>query len=448
MPRKRERSGDERSKLERLNVRLAEAEAALHAIEDGQVDAFVVRGDDGGEHVLTLKNEDRPYRIFVETMNDGAVTLLSDGTIVYGNLRFAEIVNTPLDRLIGSRFERVVAPQDRERLKELLTSVQTGSCRGEVQLLCGTSEYAWVQLALSPLGLGPATVVCMVVSDISTQKSLERQLHEQNIELTRQNEEAQKASRFKSEFLANMSHELRSPLNGIIGFSELIQDGRIGPISDPMKDAVGRIHRSARHLLELISGVLDLSKIEAGRMEFRPVRVLISELIGEVIEILQAVAGEKQVRIETRVDVQVDEAWIDPIRFKEILFNYLSNALKFTGPGGRVIVSLKAEGATEFRVEVTDTGIGISEEDLGRLFVEFQQLYNRRTKRYQGTGLGLALTKRLVEAQGGRIGATSRPGVGSTFFAVLPRSHARDSGPPAERIGAVLHGTVPDRKAS
>ena len=407
--------------LKQLNDGLTEAEQTLRAIVAGQVDALVVHGSDGANRVLRLEREDYPYRVFVETMNDGAVTLLADGTIVYANVRFSEIAERPLDQLIGQPFDTLVAPRDRERLKELLAHVQTGSCCDEIQLLSGNDESAWVQLSVSPVGFGPAAVICMVVADISKQKELERQLHDQMVELKKQNEQIQRASRFKSEFLANMSHELRSPLNGVIGFSELLYDGKLGALSAEMKDAIGRIQASARHLLQLINGVLDLSKIEAGRIEFRPEQVMISRLIGEVIEVLQALADKRQVRIETEIDPAADEACIDPLQLKQVLFNYLSNALKFTEDGGRIVVGLAMEGKTEFRLQVTDTGIGINEEDIGRLFIEFQQLCNRKTQRFHGTGLGLALTKRIVEAQGGTVGVTSMPNKGSTFFAVLPK---------------------------
>jgi CheY-like chemotaxis protein len=225
----------------------------------------------------------------------------------------------------------------------------------------------------------------------------------------------------KSEFLANMSHELRSPLNGVIGFTELLYDGKLGPLPERPREVLGRVHASASHLLQLINRVLDLSKVEAGRLELQPERVSLSSLIHEVTGILGPMANEKQIRIEIAIDQSVDDVTIDAGRLKQILYNYLSNALKFTGPGGRVEVELSAEGDGEFRLAVSDTGVGISASDLGRLFVDFQQLDASASKRYQGTGLGLALTKRLVEAQGGRVGAESTPGQGSTFFVVLPR---------------------------
>src|ERR1035438_8305961 len=170
------------------------------------------------------------------------------------------------------------------------------------------------------------------------------------------------------------------------------------------RECLGRIHASASHLLQLINGILDLSKIEAGRLEFCPERIFVSREVQEVTGILSALAAEKRIQIEAEIDAGVDEVTTDAGRLRQVLYNYLSNAVKFTGEGGRVVVRLKLEGATEFRLEVSDTGIGISEEDMPRLFVEFQQLDGTTAKRYQGTGLGLALTKRIVEGQGGRGG--------------------------------------------
>jgi signal transduction histidine kinase len=219
-----------------------------------------------------------------------------------------------------------------------------------------------------------------------------------------------------------MSHELRTPLNGIVGFAELMHDAKLGPISAEQKEYLGDILTSARHLLALINDILDLSKVEAGKMDFRPEPVEVGTVVSEVRDILGPLTTGKHIEIAVAIDPAVDVVVVDPGKLKQILYNYCSNALKFTPDRGRVTIRVMGEGHNEFRVEVEDTGIGIKVPDMDRLFTEFQQLDDGANKTYAGTGLGLALTKRIVEAQGGRVGVRSTFGEGSTFFAVLPRN--------------------------
>ena len=231
---------------------------------------------------------------------------------------------------------------------------------------------------------------------------------------------AQEASRLKSEFLANMSHELRTPLNAIIGFSEILHDKKVAPTSPEHDEYLSDVLTSARHLLQLINDILDLSKIEAGKLQFFPETVDISLLVAEILGVLRSSTAEKRIQVESHVDSELTDVVADRARFKQVLYNYVSNALKFTPAGGRVTVRVLATGAT-FRLEVVDTGIGIAPQDVSRLFTAFEQLDSGTRKRHAGTGLGLALVKRLVEAQGGAVGVTSALGAGATFFATLPR---------------------------
>jgi len=258
--------------------------------------------------------------------------------------------------------------------------------------------------------------------DIAERKSLEEQLKKKNEELIEQNHRVQEANRLKSEFLANMSHELRTPLNGVIGFAELMHDGKVGPVSPNHREYLGDILGSAKHLLQLINDVLDLSKIEAGKLEFNPEPVNPAVVVAEVRDTLRTLAANKRIKVETRVDPILPGIVADVRSLKQILYNYLSNAIKFTPEGDSVTVKFEAIDSTQFRIEIEDNGIGIKPEDLGRLFVEFQQLDATTAKKYAGTGLGLALTKRLVEAQGGKVGVKSTANEGSVFYAVLPRN--------------------------
>jgi PAS domain S-box-containing protein len=254
----------------------------------------------------------------------------------------------------------------------------------------------------------------------TAQKTLEEQLRRKNDELEEQSRRVQEANRLKSEFLANMSHELRTPLNGIIGFSEILHNAKAGAINDQQKEYLGDILTSGRHLLQLINDVLDLSKVEAGKMEFKSEEIDLVKLVGEVRDIVRTMTAQKRISLVVDISPSVTNVRGDNGKLKQVLYNYLSNALKFTPDEGNVLIRINLEGEDSFRLEVTDTGIGIPEEGISRLFVEFQQLDSTMSKKHQGTGLGLALTKRIVEAQGGRVGVVSAPGKGSTFFVVLP----------------------------
>lgn len=289
------------------------------------------------------------------------------------------------------------------------------------RLLCGAI------LSLIMARLAWKHLVQAVQSREVTQAALQTstaELREKTQLLENQNAEIMRATQLKSEFLANMSHELRTPLNSITGFSEVLIDGIPGSLNDAQREYMEEILQGARHLLHLINDVLDLAKVESGKMTFRPEVVDLAQSIHETTQMLALMAEQKQIRIMSQIDPDGRFAFLDAARFKQVLFNYLSNALKFTLPKGRIEVRVLAEADRFFRLEVEDSGVGISESDLQHLFQEFHQLDAGVAKQFQGAGLGLALTKRIVEAQGGRVGVESQVGVGSTFFALLPRGKA------------------------
>jgi signal transduction histidine kinase len=227
------------------------------------------------------------------------------------------------------------------------------------------------------------------------------------------------ANKHKSDFLANMSHELRTPLNAIIGFSEVLMEKMFGEVNEKQADYLKDIHESGRHLLSLINDILDLSKIEAGRMELELSTFHLPTAISNAMTLIRERAQRHGIALGLVVDPRLGELNADERKVKQILVNLLSNAVKFTPDGGRVDVSARLEAA-KVEIAVKDTGIGIAPEDQGKIFAEFVQVGRDYTRKAEGTGLGLALTRRFVELHGGEIHLASTPGKGSTFTVTLP----------------------------
>jgi len=227
--------------------------------------------------------------------------------------------------------------------------------------------------------------------------------------------------------LANMSHELRTPLNSIIGFSEVLEDELLGALNPSQREDVQYILKAGRHLLSLINDILDLAKVESGKMQLEMERVSLKELLESMLAMHREKASRHGIimdlQMETVADMTIEA---DERKLKQILFNLLSNAVKFTSDGGSVrVMAMMLPGAEEIEISVEDTGIGIKPEDIQKLFQEFSQLESVYDKEYGGTGLGLALTKKLVEMQGGRIRVESEFGKGSRFAFVLPVKQGR-----------------------
>ena len=227
------------------------------------------------------------------------------------------------------------------------------------------------------------------------------------------------ANRHKSEFLANMSHELRTPLNAIIGFSEVLKEKMFGELTAKQDEYVHDIHASGQHLLSLINDILDLSKVEAGRMELDLVEFEVRPVLENALTLIRERAQRGGVTVELRVQKDIRTLSADERKFKQIVVNLLSNAVKFTKTGGHITVSAAHDGMGT-AVEISDTGIGIANEDLPRIFEQFQQIRSGGAAKHEGTGLGLTLTRRLVELHGGRLTANSELGRGSTFAVWLP----------------------------
>jgi PAS domain S-box-containing protein len=374
----------------------------------------------------------------VESSDDAIISKDLNGIVTSWNTSAERMFGYTSAEMVGTSITRIIPA---ERIGEeafVLGRIRAGQRLEHFETVRQTKDGRRIEISLtvSPIRNDAGTVigVSKIARDITehnrlleVQRAAEAAQEAARRELLEaENRRVQEASRLKGEFVANMSHELRTPLNSIIGFAELIADQRYGPAGARYPGFAARMLTSARHLLQLINDILDLAKVESGKIDLHPQRVDLPALVRETTEIIAGIAKKRDVSVEVDVDPAIEVVEVDPARLKQVLYNYLSNAIKFSRTGGRVLVRVRAVGDDQFRIEVQDWGIGIRPEDQHKLFIEFQQLDASTSKQFPGTGLGLALTRRLVESQGGTVGFESTFGEGSTFTAILPtRVNAR-----------------------
>jgi PAS domain S-box-containing protein len=421
----------------------------LAVVGGGYVSAREQRVRGERENVeLALRSSEIRFRRLFEAGIIGILICDVHGNIKDANDGFLNMVGYSRDEVLsGSVRWAEMTPPEWQKYDDL--AVQELMTRGVSDTW--EKEYIRKDGSRVPILVGVAMLTdtdCIAfVLDITERRRLEA-LRVRSAELEAQNARVKESSRLKNEFLANMSHELRTPLNSIIGFADILFDGEVPADSPKHHELLGDILRSGRHLLQLINDVLDLAKIEAGKLDFRPEPIDLTQLVSEVAAVLRSIAASKQITIETLIDESLDSLMLDPGRLKQVLYNYVSNALKFTESGGRVTIRATPEGDASFRISVEDTGIGIAPHDLPRLFIEFQQLDAGTAKRHAGTGLGLALTKRIVEAQAGSVGVSSVPGLGSTFYAILPRETSAVSDVPLSAEPEEVSAPIDEKTAA
>jgi len=393
------------TEIQSLQAKLREAEETLRAIREGEVDALVV-SEHRGEKVYTLKSADRSYRLMIEGMRQGAVSLTADGHVLYCNHGFAELLKLPLDQVIDSQIGRFVAPELHPLLAALLREGWTGGgSQGEAVLLAADGSRVPAFLAFNALAVEESVYsLLLVVTDLTEQKRIE-ELSLLNVA--------------KDQFLANLSHELRTPLAPVMAvIARLESDDRLPP---EVNDDLAMIHRNVELEARLIDDLLDATRIARGTLELQCRVTDLGQVLAQAIDTCcaQEVASGRR-RVVQELTAPDHRAWADPSRLSQVFRNLLTNAVKFTPEGGTIRIRTWSEERL-LVVEVADTGMGIRADLLPKIFSPFDQGEEGTARRFGGLGLGLTISRAIVERHGGILSVASPgSGLGATFTLRIP----------------------------
>ena len=370
------------------------------------------------------------FRELLEAAPDAIMQVDGQGRILLINRVTEEMFGYSRDEMLGQPVEMLVPTDLRSRHTQHRhnyshhPAMRPMGAKLQLEGMRKDGVRFPLEISLSPVAGKPGEDirVTAIVRDITERKLAEEQLRAVEQQYTREleerNQQIERANSLKSEFLASMSHELRTPLHTIIGFAELLAEELQGPLNDKQKRFIGHIHKDSLHLLELINDILDLSKIESGRIALRPEAFDFQTVVHESIASVQTLADTKHLNIITKIDVPTALV-ADRLRVKQVLVNLLSNAVKFTPDHGRIVVEAKIHDNT-MHASVTDDGVGIPQAEHESIFDKFHQVGATTKGVREGTGLGLAITRHLVEEHGGTISVESTPGKGSRFSFTIP----------------------------
>jgi PAS domain S-box-containing protein len=379
-----------------------------------------------------LRQNEEKYRMLFELSPIGITTVDMKGTITSCNPAVYQKGGYSAGEQVGKHFSKVavVRPKDMPKFLRVFNSIARGKVPQPFEVAYNRKDgsLGWTELHIALLAAGGKKLGIQVMQrDVTDRKHMEQEIQRKNEQLEAQNEELEKASRAKSDFLARMSHELRTPLNVVMGFAELMLDQVPGEINEEQRQCLDDILTSSRHLLGLINEVLDLTKVESGKVELKLKNIALSEVVESVTSAMTAVISQRKQSLDVRLDGGLPLLKVDEDRLRQVFFNLLSNASKFTPDRGKLkIEASRKDGWCQ--VSVSDNGIGIKEEDLKQIFEPFYQAEDSMTRESRGTGLGLTLVKEIVEMHGGQILVKSKYGKGSSFIFTLPLVAAEVTG--------------------
>ncbi len=408
----------------------------IHAVrnEAGEIIAYEGSLIDITERKLAeekLRDSEEQLRQVWETTSDAMALSDANGAVLSANPAYYDLYGHTPGQIIGKNFAVIFSEDSQEQAREQYKTVFADNnippaFETVVQRADGTERIVESRISFLTSG-GRRTAMLSTIRDITERKQAEEAKNQYTVELERRVQERTleltHANRAKDEFLATMSHELRTPLNSILGFSESLLEQRRGPINEKQQQYVNLIHSSGQHLLDLINDILQVSKIEAGKLDIHPAAISIKEVCESSMNFVKEFAMKKSISLEFLDEESISIVYADPQRLKQILINLLNNAVKFTPENGRVSLEVRTNSEKDqIQFSITDTGIGIAPEYLQKLFTPFTQLDSNLSRQYQGTGLGLVLVYKLTELHGGSIQVESEPDKGSRFTVILPWS--------------------------
>ena len=398
-----------RAEIAELRLRLEEAEETIRAIRSGAVDAVVVE-EPHGPRVYTLQTADRPYRLLVEEMQQGAVTLSNDGSIAYCNRRFADLVGRPLERLMGIAFRDFIPIDAQTFYENLLQQGRAGFSQGESHVRTADGALVPVFLTLNALPPDCGAAVGLLVTDLTTQRHHEK--------LNALLEALKESDHHKNEFLAMLAHELRNPLAPLRSALQILR--RTEGNGEAVRSASEMMERQIGQLVRLVDDLLDVSRISRGKIELRRERVELAPVIHNAIETIRAVIESARHELTVILPPQPLYLHADAARLIQVFGNLLNNSSKYSEPQGHISLTAERQG-NDAVVSVKDAGVGIPPNMLSKIFEMFTQIDTSLERARGGLGIGLTLVKRLVEMHGGSVSALSEgPGRGSEFVVRLP----------------------------